>query len=210
MKPTRKISRRSFLGTVAGGSVAGAAAIVMATTGAEAQTTDRDTGSNADRPGHGRSGVTDSDTGANSDRPGHGRGGRRRTGLTDSDSGNGADSPGYGRGRGRRSGITDSDSGRGADSPGNGRGRRSGLTDSDSGNGADSPGNGRGRRACTDSDFGPQCRRRRPRPALLSAQGGRGAAPRPPRFGFHASRERGRLWHSCHRERSCADNSTIA
>ena len=33
MKPTRKLSRRSFLGTVAGGSVAGAAAIVMAATG---------------------------------------------------------------------------------------------------------------------------------------------------------------------------------
>lgn len=119
MKPTRKLSRRSFLGTVAGGSVAGAAAIVLASTGAEAQTSDNDSGRNADPSGHGRTGVTDRDSGRGSDSPGHGRGGRRgRSGLTDSDSGRGADSPGNGRGR---RACTDSDSGRNSDQAGHGR-----------------------------------------------------------------------------------------
>ena len=131
MKPTRKLSRRSFLGTVAGGSVAGAAAIVLASTGAEAQTSDSDSGRNADPSGHGRTGVTDNDSGPGSDSPGTAA---VRAGLArGSPTATAAGAP-----------IL----------PANGRGRRSGLTDSDTGRGADSPGNGRGRRACTDSDTG--------------------------------------------------------
>src|SRR5206468_6114706 len=84
MKVTRKLSRRSFLGRVAGGAIAGGAALTVLGGRAEAiQVSDSDSGPNADQPGHGRTGVTDSDSGPNSDRPGHGRG-RGRTGLTDS------------------------------------------------------------------------------------------------------------------------------
>jgi hypothetical protein len=124
MKPTRKLSRRSFLATVAGTVAAAGAITIVATDAAEAQ-----------------SGCTDSDSGPNSDRPGNGRscGGGRRSGCTDSDSGSYSDPPGNGRCRRRvvrRSGCTDSDSGRYADPPGNGRCRR------------------RVRRSCTDSDTG--------------------------------------------------------
>src|SRR5688572_17928035 len=68
MKPTRKISRRSFLGRVAGGAIAGGAALTVLGESASAlQVTDSDTGQNSDPPGRGRTGVTDSDTGGNSD-----------------------------------------------------------------------------------------------------------------------------------------------
>jgi hypothetical protein len=138
MKPTRKISRRSFLTRVAGGAIAGGAALTILGESAEAgQVSDRDP---TDAAGRGYTGVTDNDSGSNADRAGHGRG-RRRTGITDNDRGAGADAAGYGRGR-RRSGITDNDTGRNADPAGNGRGRRN-CSDSDSGTYADPAGRGR-------------------------------------------------------------------
>lgn len=140
MKPTRKISRRSFLGRVAGGAIAGGAALTVLGESANAQVSDRDP---SDAPGRGYTGVTDNDSGSNSDRAGHGRG-RRNTGVTDNDPGDPV-----GGGRGRRTGLTDSDSGSWADPAGNGRGRRrarpTGLTDGDSGSNADRARYGRGR-----------------------------------------------------------------
>lgn len=128
MKPTRKLTRRSFFVTVAGGVAAAGAIGFVGNDAAEAQ------------------GCTDSDTGRYADRPGYGRRcGRPRSGCTDSDTGRYADSPGHGHCRRRvyRSGCTDSDGGRYADSPGNGRCHRRSCTDSDSGSYADSPGRGR-------------------------------------------------------------------
>lgn len=133
MRPTRKISRRSFLGRVAGGAVVGGGALVALATGAQAQITDSDTGAYADPAGRGRgrrTGITDSDP---SDPVGRGRG--RRTGITDSDP---SDPAGNGRGR-RNTGITDRDP---SDPVGNGRGRRS-CSDSDGGAYADPIGRGR-------------------------------------------------------------------
>ncbi len=102
MKPTRKVTRRSFMSTVVGGAVVGAAALTIGTEAAIAQTgvTNRDPG---DPPGNGRTGITNSDAG---DPPGYGRYRRRRrggcpTGVTNSDPG---DRPGNGR-----NGRTDSD-----------------------------------------------------------------------------------------------------
>lgn len=103
MKGTRKISRRSFLGRVVGGAVAGGGAFVALTDAAEAQVSDNDTGTNSDPPGRGR-GVTDNDQGQNSDPPGRGRGSRRGP-CSDNDRGSNADPSGRGRGNGR----TDSD-----------------------------------------------------------------------------------------------------
>ena len=89
MKPTRKLSRRSFLGRVAGGAIAGGAALTVLGGPAEAfQVTDSDTGPNADPVGRGRGGrsCSDSDTGRNADPGGRGRRcGGGRTGITDSD-----------------------------------------------------------------------------------------------------------------------------
>ena len=91
MKPTRKISRRSFLGRVAGGAIAGGAALTVLGETAHAQVSDRDP---SDAPGRGYTGVTDNDSGSNADRANHGRG--RQSGITDHDPG---DPPGNGRGR---------------------------------------------------------------------------------------------------------------
>jgi hypothetical protein len=132
MKPTRKLSRRSFLATVAGTVAAAGAITIVATDAAEAQ-----------------SGCTDSDSGSYADQAGNGRrcggGGRPRTGCTDSDSGRYSDPAGRGRCRRRvrRSGCTDSDTGRHSDPAGNGRCRRRSCTDSDTGRYADRPGAGR-------------------------------------------------------------------
>jgi len=117
MKPTRKVSRRSFMATVAGGAVAGAVAITVGTEAAEAQTgvTNRDP---SDPVGGGRTGITNSDP---RDRPGYGRyrsgGRRRRTGCTNSDP---RDPGGNGpcRRRRGRTGITNRDP---YDPVGNGR-----------------------------------------------------------------------------------------
>lgn len=143
MKPTRKISRRSFMGRVAGGALVGGAALTAITTRAQAQVTDSDSGPYADPAGRGRgnTGVTDGDP---YDPVGRGRG-RRRTGVTDRDP---SDAPGNGRGS-SRTGITDGDGGSYADPAGNGRGRPgracTGVTDGDGGNYADRGGCGRGR-----------------------------------------------------------------
>ena len=117
MKTTRKLSRRSFLGRVAGGAIVGGAALTVLGERAQAlQVSDSDSGPNADPPGRGRTGVTDSDSGSNSDRPGHGR--RARSGVTDNDTGGGADPAGNGRGR---RACSDSDTGNGSDPVSRGR-----------------------------------------------------------------------------------------
>ena len=126
-----KISRRSFLVKVAGGSLtlgAGSVVSACATTGY----TDSDPYDpvGGGRGGGYRSGITDADSGAYADPAGNGRG---RSGITDSDP---SDPVGNGRGR---SGITDSDP---SDPVGNGRGRRN-CTDSDTGSYADPVGRGR-------------------------------------------------------------------
>ena len=100
MKSERKVSRRSFLTRVAGGAVAAGGAMVMLTGKAAAQTTDSDSGPNADGAGHGRGsnhirGCTDNDRGSNADQAGNGRG----NGHSDSDSGPNADPPNCGHRR---------------------------------------------------------------------------------------------------------------
>ena len=102
-----KMSRRSFLTRVAGGTIAAGAV------GAAATATMMQRYSDADpSDGVARTGITDSDSG---DMANHGT---SPTGLTDSDSGSCADNGGYGRGN---TGYTDSD-GSGCTDPG-GRGR---------------------------------------------------------------------------------------
>lgn len=103
MTPTRKMTRRSFLGRVAGGVAGGAALMAFSTTEAEAfQCTDSDTGRNADRAGRGRrcrrpaNNCTDRDTGRYADPVGRGRRCRRRS-CTDSDTGRNSDPVGRGR-----------------------------------------------------------------------------------------------------------------
>jgi hypothetical protein len=90
MKTTRRLSRRSFLGTVAGGAMLGGGALIALSGSAGAvQRSDNDSGPRADPPGRGtRTGRTDNDT---SDRPGRGT----VTGFTDQDPGDPAN-------RGRR------------------------------------------------------------------------------------------------------------
>ena len=102
MKPTRKLNRRSFLGTVAGG-IAGVGALAVASgdaSAAQSGCSDNDSGTNSDPANNGRScrrttGCSDNDSGSNSDAAGNGRSCRRN--CTDSDTGNGSD--GVGRGR---------------------------------------------------------------------------------------------------------------
>jgi hypothetical protein len=141
MKPTRSISRRSFLATVAGSAAAGGALLALPGEAGALQTTDSDPSDPVGRGrGGARTGVTDSDP---SDPVGRGRGtsGGARAGVTDSDPG---DPIGRGRGgnRGGQSqprGVTDSDPG---DPIGRGRGgdRGSRCSDSDP---SDPVGNGR-------------------------------------------------------------------
>ncbi|MEZ4389983.1 MAG: hypothetical protein R3A48_02715 [Polyangiales bacterium] len=93
------MGRRSALGLIGAGVVgaAVAGAITAKPSQAHAQgPSDSDSGANADRPGHGRTGATDRDSGANADGPGRGVCRLRR--HTDSDTGNNAD--GVNRGRG--------------------------------------------------------------------------------------------------------------
>jgi hypothetical protein len=105
MKPTRRVSRRSFLVRVAGGALAGGAALTVLGGEAGAQgVTDSDTGPAADPRGRGRGALTDTDSGPSSDQPGKGRGPRRAScaaggrRLTDGDSRPNADAAGCGRG----------------------------------------------------------------------------------------------------------------
>ena len=100
MKPTRKLSRRSFLTRVAGGAIITGGAMVALTGGARAyQVTDSDSGATADPAGRGRGGAnrrirgcTDGDAGATADPPSAGRGTRQ----TDNDP---SDPPSCGRRR---------------------------------------------------------------------------------------------------------------
>lgn len=115
MKPVRPLSRRSFLGRVVGGAVAGGGAMMILSGKAEAvQVTDRDAGPNSDPPNRA---VTDADSAPNADPPSRGRGPRRPT-CTDSDSGPNSD----GAGRGRGTGVSDNDSGGNSDAARCGRG----------------------------------------------------------------------------------------
>jgi hypothetical protein len=54
MKITRKLSRRSFLGTVAGGAVAGGAFLALGGEAGAVQQSDSDSGPRADPVGRGR------------------------------------------------------------------------------------------------------------------------------------------------------------
>lgn len=93
------LGRRSALGLIGAGFVGAAVAGAITTRSSEAHAqgpSDSDSGPNADRPGHGRTGATDRDSGANADGPGRGVCRLRR--HTDSDSGGNAD--GVNRGRG--------------------------------------------------------------------------------------------------------------
>lgn len=120
MKPTRRLSRRSFLGRVAGGAVIGGAALAVLGGRAEAfQINDSDSGPGADPANRGRGALTDSDSGSRADQAGHGRGPRRAV-CTDRDSGGNSDSPGHGRGNR----VTDGDSGGNSDAANCGRGPR--------------------------------------------------------------------------------------
>ena len=113
MKPTRRLSRRSFMGRVAGGALVGGAALtVLGTSAANAQVTDRDP---TDSPGRGRGNLTDGDSGARADQAGLGRG-RRRTSCSDTDSGDPAGRAAHG--------PTDGDVGGNADAAHCGRGAR--------------------------------------------------------------------------------------
>ena len=151
MKPTRTVSRRSFLRKVAGGG-AGLISVTALTGCATTGYTDSDP---FDPIGGGRwggGGITDADTGAYADPPGRGRG--SRGGYSDNDP---SDPPGRGRGGGYSDNdptdpagggggvCTDSDRGRDADPSGQGRDCR-GYTDNDKGPEADPPGRGRGPR----------------------------------------------------------------
>jgi hypothetical protein len=132
MKPTRKLSRRSFFAAVAGGVATAGLIGVVGATEAEAQSgcTDSDSGRYSDRAGNGRRcgrpRCTDRDSGRYSDPAGRGRrcgyGGGGRPRCSDSDSGRYGDPVGRGRrcGRGPRS-CTDSDSGSYSDPAGRGR-----------------------------------------------------------------------------------------
>ncbi|HEY0014088.1 MAG TPA: hypothetical protein VGB79_14700 [Allosphingosinicella sp.] len=83
MKPSRKLSRRSFLAAVAGSAVVAAAGAAHAV-----RRSDNDTGPRADPANRGtRTGLTDQDR---ADRPGRGT----LSGITDADS---ADPPQRGR-----------------------------------------------------------------------------------------------------------------
>lgn len=101
MTPSRKLSRRSFLGRVGGGIVIGGGSLMLLSQGAHAQArrnvTDVDNGPINDPPNMGRGRriprCSDNDSGPNSDPAGQGRG----TGITDRDAGPNSDQPGCGR-----------------------------------------------------------------------------------------------------------------
>ncbi len=144
MKQLPKVSRRSFLATVAGGAMG---ATMLSDTASAATTqgcTDRDPAPPSGDPGgRGRNctstptptptGCSDSDSGAGADPGGRGRNCRStpQTGCSDTDSGSGSDPGGRGRTCQSRpqTGCSDSDSGSGAD-PG-GRGRNCGTRRND-------------------------------------------------------------------------------
>ncbi|WP_417476896.1 hypothetical protein [Maricaulis sp.] len=108
-----KMSRRSFLTRVAGGTIAVGAVGTVAGATMLQRNTDADP---SDSAGNARTAITDNDSGSYADQAGHGTG---RTGYTDADSGACADTSGHGRGN---TGYTDSDRGSCADPAGRGRG----------------------------------------------------------------------------------------
>ena len=110
-----KLSRRSFLGRVAGGvALTGAgAAFAGAAIQSYSGRSDADAGNTADTAGYGRTGRTDSDPNDSANY------GAARTGLTDNDSGPCGDEANYGRGE---TGMTDNDQGSCSDPVGRGRG----------------------------------------------------------------------------------------
>ena len=148
MGPTRRPSRRSFMGQVLGGVAVGGALSTFAGRARAEQTysgvTDSDTGNVRDRPGYGvgtRNRYTDRDTGPNADRQFEGRGpaGGGEGGVS-----------GTGRYGEAPSGCSDSDGGPGSDPGGRGvrcngqtpprhypPGHTRHCTDSDRGSGAD-------------------------------------------------------------------------
>jgi hypothetical protein len=147
MKASRKLNRRSFVASVAGGALIGGGATGLVLGRAEAQNTRY-------------SGVTDSDTGEHADRPGYGTGTRNQ--YTDRDTGPNADAQFHGRGPNGRAEGSQSGTGR-YDEP------ERGCSDTDGGPGADPSGRGRRcggnpawprsnvpthTRHCTDSDNG--------------------------------------------------------
>ncbi len=104
-----KMSRRSFLTRVAGGTAITVGVGAAATAAVMQRYADADPSD-----GVARTGITAADP---NDMANHGT---SQTGLTDSDSGACADSAGYGRGN---TGMTDSDGGSCSDPSGRGRGR---------------------------------------------------------------------------------------
>lgn len=131
MTPTRKLSRRSFIARVAGGSALLGGALAFVAGPAEAyQCTDADPAPPRGDPsgrGHRCQGAAS----------------RPRTGCSDNDSGNGSDPAAYGRHCGRATGYTDNDS---TDPTNGGRGysaRERQCSDSDSGSYSDNAGQGR-------------------------------------------------------------------
>ena len=128
MTPRRKLSRRSFLAKVAGGSVLAGGALFFVSGRAEAyQCSDSDPppGRGGDPSGRGRycgarprTGCSDNDSGRGSDPAAYGRHCRTATGYTDNDSGDPTNG-GHGPNRGRI--CSDSDSGPRADNEGQGR-----------------------------------------------------------------------------------------
>jgi hypothetical protein len=102
MTPSRKLSRRSFLGRVAGGVVLGGGSLALLSGPAAAfqprrTVTDADSGQTSDPPSLGRgrriARCSDTDSGPNSDPGLHGRG----SGHTDSDTGPNSDPANCGR-----------------------------------------------------------------------------------------------------------------
>ena len=131
MTSSRKLSRRSFLARVAGGSALAGGALLFVSGRAEAfQCTDADPSpsSGGDPGGRGRrcaagatrprTGCSDDDRGQGSDPAAYGRHCRVATGYTDNDSSD-PDNGGHGPNRGRS--CSDSDSGSRADNAGQGR-----------------------------------------------------------------------------------------
>ena len=144
MKSERRLNRRSFVATVAGGVITtgGAAALIIDPAHAQnySGVTDCDSGSNHDRPGYGtgtNNRYTDRDTGPSGDPRCQGRGPARREGTPS----------GHGRYGGVASNCSDSDGGPGSD-PG-GRGVRC------NGQTPDTRYPPSHTRHCTDSDRGP-------------------------------------------------------
>ena len=129
MTPRSRLSRRSFLTRVAGGSVLAGGALLFVSGRAEAyQCTDADPAPpRGDPSGRGRR-CQNTAT-------------RQRTGCSDNDSGRGSDPAAYGRHCRVATGYTDNDP---SDPDNGGRGRRGReCSDSDSGSYADNAGQGR-------------------------------------------------------------------